>query len=57
MLKFRVTIKKPKILEFKQEPFLKLYIKHDTDLPREAGKEFNKIKKAKFLIKKQGSIW
>ena len=34
-----------RILEFKQEPFLKPYIKHNTDLRRESEKEGNKIKK------------
>ena len=34
----------PRILEFKQEPFLKPYIKRNTQLQREAKKEGNKIK-------------
>ena len=41
-----VTIKKNhRILEFKQEPFLKLYIECNTDLRREARKESNKVRK------------
>ena len=43
-----------RILEFKQEPFLKPYIKHNTDFRREAEKE---SKKGKCLIKKQCHIW
>ena len=33
-----------RILEFKQEPFLKPYIEHITALRREVKKEVNKIK-------------
>ena len=52
LFKFRFTIKKNhRILEFKQ-PFLKPYIKCNTDLQREAEKEGNKVKKSKCLIKK-----
>ena len=32
-------------MEFTQKAFLKRYIKRDTDLPKEAEKESNKIKK------------
>ena len=49
-----VTIKKiHRILEFKQEIFLKPYIKRNTDLRRESEKEVNKFQKTKFYIKKQ----
>ena len=41
-IKFSALIK---ILEFKQERFLKPYIKCSTDLRREAEKEGNQIKK------------
>ena len=34
-----------RILEFKKEPFLKPYIERNTDLPIEAEKERNKIKR------------
>ena len=45
-LKFRVTMKKNhRILEFKQEVLLKLYIEDNIDLRREAKKEGYKFKK------------
>ena len=34
-----------RILEFKQQPFLKPYIKHNASLQRETEKEGNKIQK------------
>ena len=43
--KFRITIKKiHRILELKQEPFLKQYAKRNTDLQREAPKKVIKSK-------------
>ena len=36
-----------RILESKQDPFLKPYIKHNRDVQREAEKEGNKLKKQK----------
>ena len=45
LFKFRITIKKiHRILELKQEPFLKQYAKRNTDLQREAQKKGNEIK-------------
>ena len=37
--------KNHRILKLKQEPFIKPYIKHNTDVRREEVKEGNKIKK------------
>ena len=48
LFKFRVTLFKKKlyrILEFKQESFLKPYIERNTEFRRETEKEGNKIKK------------
>ena len=48
MFKFRVTLFKKKlyrILEFKQESFLKPYIERNTEFRKETEKEGNKIKK------------
>ena len=44
VLGFRVT-ENDRILEFKQEPFLKPYIERNTELRGEEEKEGNKIKK------------
>ena len=51
-LQSRLQLKKiHKILEFKQEPFLKPYIERNTDLPREAEKKCYKIKKQKAQLR------
>ena len=45
LYKFRVTIKKNyRILEFKQEPYLKPHIERNTDLRRKERKEGSKTK-------------
>ena len=44
-LNLGLQFKIQKILEFKQVPFLKTYIEHNTELQRGAEKEGNKIKK------------
>ena len=41
-----------RILEFKEEPFLKPYIQRNTELRREAEKEGNKIKKQNAKLRK-----
>ena len=43
--------KNDRIIEFKQDPFLKPYIERNTDLRREAEKEGNKIKKQKAKLR------
>ena len=45
-----------RILEFKQEPLLKPYIKRNTDLRREAEKEGNKRKKQNAKLRKNATF-
>ena len=57
LFRFRFRIKRIKfhrILEFKKRPFLKPHIRRNTDLPREAEKKGNKIKKQNAKLRNNG---